>query len=32
MCRVLMYQGEAVSLDDLLFKPNNSLVRQTYNP
>jgi predicted glutamine amidotransferase len=27
-----MYQGEAVSLDDLLFKPNNSLVRQAYNP
>ncbi len=32
MCRVLMYQGEAVSLDDLLFKPNNSLVRQSYSP
>src|SRR5687768_18072868 len=24
----ILYQGEAVSLDDLLFKPNNSLVRQ----
>jgi glutamine amidotransferase len=32
MCRVLMYQGEAVSLDDLLFQPNNSLVRQAYSP
>jgi glutamine amidotransferase len=32
MCRVLMYQGEAVSLDDLLYQPNNSLVKQAYDP
>jgi glutamine amidotransferase len=32
MCRVLMYQGEPVCLDDLLFQPNNSLVRQASSP
>jgi glutamine amidotransferase len=32
MCRVLMYKGDAVSLDDLLYQPNNSLVKQAYDP
>jgi glutamine amidotransferase len=32
MCRVLMYRGEPVSLDDLLYQPNNSLVKQAYHP
>jgi glutamine amidotransferase len=32
MCRVLMYNGDAVSLDDLLYQPNNSLVKQAYDP
>ena len=32
MCRVLMYKGEAVRLDDLLYQPNNSLVKQAYDP
>lgn len=32
MCRVLAYIGEPVLLDDLLYKPDNSLVRQCYNP
>jgi glutamine amidotransferase len=32
MCRVLMYKGEPVSLDDLLYQPNNSLVKQAYYP
>jgi predicted glutamine amidotransferase len=32
MCRVLMYQGEPASLDDLLYQPNNSLVKQAYHP
>ena len=32
MCRVLMYKGDAVSLDDLLYNPNNSLVKQAYDP
>ena len=27
-----MYQGDAVRLDDLLFQPNNSLVKQAYEP
>jgi len=27
-----MYQGDAVRLDDLLFQPNNSLVKQAYAP
>jgi glutamine amidotransferase len=32
MCRVLSYLGEPVLLDDLLYKPDNSLVRQSYEP
>jgi glutamine amidotransferase len=32
MCRVLMYKGDAVCLDDLLYQPNNSLVKQAYDP
>jgi glutamine amidotransferase len=32
MCRVLMYRGDAVSLDDLLYQPDNSLVKQAYDP
>ncbi len=32
MCRVLMYRGEPVSLDTLLYQPNNSLVKQAYHP
>jgi glutamine amidotransferase len=32
MCRVLMYKGDPVSLDDLLYQPNNSLVKQAYDP
>jgi predicted glutamine amidotransferase len=27
-----MYKGAAVSLDDLLYQPNNSLVKQAYHP
>ena len=32
MCRVLAYLGEPVLLDELLYAPDNSLVRQTYAP
>src|SRR5262249_30800735 len=32
MCRVLMYRGDAVPLVDLLYQPNNSLVKQAYDP
>jgi glutamine amidotransferase len=32
MCRVLAYIGQPVLLDDLLYKPDNSLVRQCYDP
>ena len=32
MCRVLAYLGEPVLLDDLLYGPDNSLVRQSYAP
>ena len=32
MCRVLAYLGPSVSLEDLLFKPDSSLVRQVVNP
>ena len=32
MCRALLYLGSSTLLDDLLFKPDNSLVRQVYMP
>lgn len=32
MCRVLAYLGEPVLLDHLLFKSDNSLIHQTYDP
>jgi glutamine amidotransferase len=32
MCRVLAYLGHPVLLDDLLYKPDSSLVRQSYDP
>jgi predicted glutamine amidotransferase len=32
MCRVLAYLGEPIVLDDLLYAPDNSLVRQSYAP
>lgn len=32
MCRVLAYLGKPVLVDDLLYKPDNSLIRQGYNP
>jgi glutamine amidotransferase len=32
MCRVLSYLGEAILAEDLIYKPNNSLVTQSYNP
>jgi glutamine amidotransferase len=32
MCRVLAYLGQPVRVDDLLFAPDNSLIRQTYAP
>lgn len=31
MCRVLIYRGEPVLLDELLYQPNNSLVKQVYD-
>jgi predicted glutamine amidotransferase len=32
MCRVLLYKGDPVPLADLLYQPNNSLVKQAYQP
>ena len=32
MCRALLYLGSRTLLDDLLFKPDNSLVKQVYMP
>src|SRR5258705_4686681 len=32
MCRALAYLGQPVVLDDLLFRPDSSLVKQTYMP
>ena len=32
MCRALLYLGQPVLLDNLLFQPDSALVRQTYMP
>ena len=32
MCRVLAYLGQPTSLEDLLYKPDSSLIRQAYAP
>ena len=32
MCRALLYLGEPVLLDDLLFQPDSALVNQAYRP
>lgn len=32
MCRALLYLGEPVLVDDLLYKPDSSLVKQSYMP
>ena len=32
MCRALLYLGQPVLLDNLLFKPDSSLVKQAYMP
>lgn len=32
MCRALLYLGQPVLLDDLLFQPDSALIRQSYMP
>jgi glutamine amidotransferase len=32
MCRAVLYLGEPILLDDLLFQPDSALVRQSYMP
>lgn len=32
MCRVLTYLGKPILLDDLLYNPDSSLVKQSYDP
>ncbi len=32
MCRVLAYSGPPVTLEDLLYRPDSSLIRQAYAP
>ncbi|MCB9596022.1 MAG: class II glutamine amidotransferase [Sandaracinaceae bacterium] len=32
MCRFLLYAGRRVRLDELLYRPSSSLVRQAYDP
>lgn len=32
MCRVLSYLGQPILLEELLYKPDNSLVTQSHNP
>lgn len=32
MCRVLSYLGEPILIGDLLYKPDNSFIKQSYHP
>jgi len=32
MCRVLAYRGPPVAIEDVLYRPDSSLVRQSYDP
>ncbi len=32
MCRALLYLGSRTRLDDLLYEPDNALVKQACNP
>jgi glutamine amidotransferase len=32
MCRVLSYLGEPILIEDLLYKPDNSFIKQSYHP
>ena len=32
MCRALIYLGQPILLDDLLFRPDSSLINQAYMP
>lgn len=32
MCRVLTYLGESISVSELLYVPDNSFIKQSYNP
>ena len=32
MCRLLAYLGEPIPLEELIFKPEHSLVVQSYQP
>jgi len=32
MCRILSYLGKPISVEELLYKPDNSFIKQSYNP
>lgn len=32
MCRILSYLGKAILVEELLYKPDNSFIKQSYNP
>lgn len=32
MCRILSYLGEPILIEDLLYKPDNSFIKQSYHP
>lgn len=32
MCRILSYLGNPARLEDLLYQPDNSFIKQSYNP
>lgn len=32
MCRILTYLGKSIVVEELLYKPDNSFIKQSYNP
>lgn len=32
MCRILSYLGNAIAVEELLYKPDNSFIKQSYHP
>ena len=32
MCRILSYLGKPITVDELLYKPDNSFIKQSYHP
>ena len=32
MCRILSYLGKPILIEELLYKPDNSFIKQSYHP